>query len=176
MTPDREELEKSQLSVAHKNYEKLLISHAFFKTKNKAASEDLVQSAFIKTWAYISRGGTVKCMKAFLYHVLDQLIIDEYRKRTTVSLDTLMERGLESDIASPAVATEISEEKLALTLIANLPEKYRKIMKMRYVKDFSIKEISKISGQSENNISVQLHRGHCKLKSLIEEKNKIIEN
>ena len=41
------------------------------------------------------RGGKIQTMKAFLYHVLNGLIIDEYRKRKTVSLDTLMENGYE---------------------------------------------------------------------------------
>lgn len=33
-------------------------------------------------------------MKAFPYHVLNNLIVDEYRKRKTASLDDLLEKGV----------------------------------------------------------------------------------
>jgi len=37
---------------------------------------------------------------------------------------------------------------------------------MRYMNDLSIQEISEISGESENNISVRIHRGLEKLKQI----------
>lgn len=170
----RESQKKSQLSDAHRDYEKCLIAHALFKISNKATSEDLVQATFIKTWSYIAKGGAIKEMRAFLYHVLDQLIIDEYRKRKMISLDALIERGLEIKIDKQAGAYDISEEKMAIASIGDLPEKYKKVVHMHYAQDMSIKNISKMTGQSENCISVQLHRGYEKLKLLIKEKNKII--
>lgn len=83
------------LTIAHHDYEKKLTLHAFFKVHNKTTSEDLVQDTFMKTWRYLAKGGKIDVMKAFLYHVLNCLIVDEYRKHKTTSLNVLVEKGFE---------------------------------------------------------------------------------
>ena len=47
-----------------------------------------------------------------------------------------------------------------------LPIKYQKVMRMKYVQDLSIKEIALLTGQSKNTVTVQAHRGLEKLKLL----------
>ncbi len=69
------------LTKAHSDYDKMLNAHAFFKMEDKMTDEDMVQDTFIKTWTYMVKRGKIETMKSFLYHVLDNLIIDEYRKR-----------------------------------------------------------------------------------------------
>jgi DNA-directed RNA polymerase specialized sigma24 family protein len=46
-------------------------------------------------------------------------------------------------------------------------------MKMRYRQDLSIKQMAVLTGQSENTVSVQAHRGLQKLKILYREANPI---
>ncbi len=139
--------------------------------RDRATSEDLVQDTFIKTWEYLVRGGEVVVMKAFLYHILNNLIVDEYRKNKTVSLDILLEKGVEphvSDVGRPHRFFDVLDGKAALFLIQRLPIKYQKVVRMRYLQDLSLKEMSLITGQSKNAIAVQIHRGLEKLKLLYE--------
>ena len=154
------------LSDAHSQFEKGLNKHAFFKLHNHATGEDLVQDTFMKTWVYLVKGGKIDVMKAFLYHILNNLIVDEYRKRKTVSLDLLLEKGFEPGIDRSEHFLKVLDGKAGILLIARLPEKYQAVMRMRYVKDLSLKEISLITGQSKNTIAVQIHRGLEKLKVL----------
>jgi RNA polymerase sigma-70 factor (ECF subfamily) len=108
-------------------------------------------------------------MKAFLYHILNNLIVDEYRKHKTVSLDVLLEKGFEPKAlhsGSPRRLFNFLDGKAALILIQRLPEKYQMVLRMRYVQDLSLKEISLITGQSKNTIAVQIHRGLERLKEL----------
>ena len=35
---------------------------------------------------------------------------------------------------------------------------------MRYIEDMTVKEIAKILGETENNVSVKIHRGIAKVK------------
>ena len=58
----------------------------------------------------------------------------------------------------------ILDGKAALLLIARLPISYQKVMRMKYVQDLSLKEMSLITGQTKNALAVQLHRGLEKLK------------
>lgn len=169
LTKKQEGQQRAVLTVAHHDYEKGLNTHAFFKVPDRAISEDLVQETFMKTWSYLVKGGKIDIMKAFLYHVLKNLIVDEYRKKknATTSLDALQEKGFEPSTEHPErLLFNALDGKAALLLIARLPFMYQKVMRMRYVQNLSLKEMSLITGQTKNALAVQVHRGLAKLKLL----------
>lgn len=85
LTKLQEKQQRVLLTTAHNDYGVALNKHSYFKLGNRSQSTDLVQDTFIKTWSYLVKGGKIEVMKAFLYHVLNNLIVDEYRKRKTVS-------------------------------------------------------------------------------------------
>ena len=152
--------------MAHHDFQKGLNTYAFFKTNNHATGEGLVQDTFMKTWKYLAKGGKIDIMKAFLYHILNDLIVDEYRKHKTISLDVLVEKGFEPSADHSLRLADFLDGKKALFLIQRLPKVYQKVMRMRYVQDLSLKEMSLVTGQSRNAIAVQAHRGLEKLKAL----------
>jgi len=154
------------LSVAHHDFQKGLNARAYFKLNDQALGEGMVQETFMKTWIYLVKGGKIELMKAFLYHVLNNLIVDEYRKRKTSSLDSLMEKGFEPSADNSDALINFLDGKKAILLIQNLPEKYRQVMRLHYVQDLNLKEISLITGLTKNAIAVQLHRGLKKLKTI----------
>lgn len=154
------------MTGAYADYEKGLSRHSLYKLHNQALSEDLVQDTFFKTWSYLVRGGKIDVMRSFLYHTLNCLIIDEYRKRGTSSLDVLVEKGFEPGIDKTDALINRLDGKIALLLIEKLPEKYRSILHMRYTKHLSLVEMSALTGQTKNALSVQIHRGLTKLKAL----------
>jgi DNA-directed RNA polymerase specialized sigma24 family protein len=117
MTPKQKIHRQRVLTVAHKDHEKGLNLHAFFKVRDSAVSEDLVQDTFMKTWSYLVKGGKIDVMKAFLYHVLNNLVVDEYRKHKTLSLDVLLEKGFEPSYGNSARLFNILDGKAAVLLI-----------------------------------------------------------
>ncbi|HVB19684.1 MAG TPA: RNA polymerase sigma factor [Candidatus Paceibacterota bacterium] len=166
MTPKQEKQQQSVLTSAHREYGKGLNAHALFKTHDQDTGDDLVQETFMKTWKYLIKGGKIDTMKAFLYHVLNNLIVDGYRKRKTMSLDVLIEKGYEPKADNTERLLNVLDGKAALLFIQRLPEKYRKVMRMRYLQDLSLREMSLLTGQSKNTMAVQVHRGLEKLKLL----------
>jgi RNA polymerase sigma-70 factor (ECF subfamily) len=162
----QEKRHQAVLTAAHHEFGKGLNAHAFFKIHSHEMGEDMVQDTFMKTWKYLVKGGKIEMMKAFLYHILNNLIVDEYRKRKTSSLDVLIEKGYEPGTDYSERLVNSLDGKAALLLIQHLPERYQKVMRMRYVQDLTLKEMSLITGQSRNTIAVQLHRGLAKLKQL----------
>ena len=166
MTPRQKKDRQEILTNAHNDYEKGLNSRAFFKLNNRVVSQDLVQDTFMKTWKYLVKGGKIDIMKAFLYHILNNLIIDEYRKHKTNSLDALLENGFEPASDDSKQMFDVFDGKAAALLIKYLPDKYQKIMQLRYMQDLSLEEISLITGRSKNTVTVQAYRGLEKLKIL----------
>lgn len=166
MNKKQENQQQEILTAAHHSYEKGLNSHAFYKINDHDMGEDLVQDTFVKTWKYLLKGGKTDVMKSFLYHVLNHLIIDQYRKHKTESLDILIENGFEPSEDSSGRTFNIIDGQKALLMIRRLPLKYQKIMGMRYAQDLSLTEISQITGETRNTIAVKVHRGLAKLKLL----------
>lgn len=155
---------------AHQDFKDILSSHAFFKVSDKSTSEDLVQDTFMKAWAYMLKGTRIDVMKAFLYHILNNLIVDEYRKRKTTSLDNLMEKGFEPSSDPSDRLFSALDGKAVLHLVENLPPLYKKVIHLRYVQDLSLKEISEITGETKNTIAVRIHRGLQRLRELHDSK------
>lgn len=166
MTPKQKTKQRALLTDAHHDYQKGLNSHAFFKTNSHEMGEDLVQDTFIKTWKYLVKGGKIDKMKAFLYHILNNLIVDEYRKKKylTTSLDALLEKGFEPEVRDSEQMIDFLDGKGAMIMIARLPFAYQKIMRMRFVQDLTLSEMSLITGDSKNTLAVQLSRGLKKLR------------
>ncbi|MFH1171637.1 MAG: RNA polymerase sigma factor [bacterium] len=166
MTPSQTHDLSEDLTSAYHDHGKGLRTHAFFRVPDRTMSEDLVQDTFAKTWRYLLRGGKIDVMRAFLYHILNHLIVDEYRKQKTVSLDALLEKGFEPSVDLTERLENVLDGRNALQLIQRLPEKYQKVMRMRYIQHLSLHEMSLLVGQSKNTVAVQAYRGLKKLQTL----------
>jgi len=150
--------------------------HCYFRLPNSDIAQDITQKTFEKTWQYLVEGKEIKNTKPFLYKIANNLIIDEYRRKKPVSLDDLMEQDtfLEENLnlSSNDHEKTISalEAKDAVKTLNQLGGAYKSIVAMRYIEDLSVKEISEITGERENTVSVKIHRGLNKLKELIDTK------
>lgn len=166
MTTKEKYLRQTELTEAYNDHRNKLKSYAFLKVRNRAVSEDLVQDTFMKTWKYLANGGRVDVMKAFLYHILNNLIVDEYRKRKTLSLDAIVEKGYEPGSDTTENIFDALDGEAAFVLIQRLPPMYQSVIRMRYVQGLSLKEMSLLTGKSKNTMAVQVHRALTKLKQL----------
>jgi RNA polymerase sigma-70 factor (ECF subfamily) len=145
-----------------------LFRHCFFKLSNRELALDLVQETFARTWEYIASGKEVKNIKGFLFKVANNLIIDEYRKKKAVSLETLQEQtGFDAPVNEHKKTIFSVEVDTVLTHINKLDSKYKDVILMRYVNDYSPKEIAKILGESENAVSVRINRGLKKVQEML---------
>ncbi len=157
------------LTHAHLEFEKGLLKHARFRVSDSGVCDDLVQDTFLKTWVYLVKTGKINLMKPFLYHVLNCLIIDEYRKKKSVSLEVLLENGFELEGDELERTINTLDGQAAVALIETLPIAYQKIMSLRYIDDYSLSEIAIETGLTKNLVAVKTHRGMEKLRMLYEE-------
>ena len=78
----------------------------------------------------------------------------------------------EVDIPDESTFVEDIDMKMTISGIQSkldtLHEAYRELIVLRYVNDLSIQEIASITGLTENNVSVKLHRAVESLKKLVQ--------
>jgi DNA-directed RNA polymerase specialized sigma24 family protein len=75
---------------AFEEYGDALFRHAMVRISDRERAIDLVHDTFTKVWSYVKNGHAVEQYRPFLYKVLNNLIIDEYRKQREQSLDALL--------------------------------------------------------------------------------------
>lgn len=164
---------KENFLSAYDTYSDALFRHCYFRVFDKELATDLVQETFCKTWVSISNGKNIENMRAFLYRVLHNLIIDHIRKKKAVSLDQMMEEGFSPQDTSLPDLEERMIAKDIIEKLEKLDESYREIIQMRYIDDLSIHEIASVLNISENAVSVRVHRGIVKFREILEkEQNK----
>jgi RNA polymerase sigma-70 factor (ECF subfamily) len=162
---------------AFEAYSDELFRHASIRLSDRERALELTQETFMKVWQYAQKGGQdIKSLRPFLYRTLRNLIIDEYRKHKAVSLEAMAERAQmdvedymtpdESNTLEAAVGRH--EGKRALAALKDLAEPYREAVVMRYIDGLSPQEIAKAIGESENVVSVRVHRGLKKLRAILE--------
>ncbi|MEK7075848.1 MAG: RNA polymerase sigma factor [Patescibacteria group bacterium] len=130
-----------------------IFRHCFFRVSSREVAKDLTQETFVKTWQALEKGKEVYNMKAFLYKVATNLIIDYYRKHKEVSLDDLQEKGVDF-VKESRQAPDFMDLQVVLREVHSLPEKYRQVLMMRYIEDLSVIEIADMISVSENTVSV----------------------
>ncbi|MDP2641355.1 MAG: sigma-70 family RNA polymerase sigma factor [Candidatus Yanofskybacteria bacterium] len=145
-----------------------IFRHCCFRLFEYESARDVTQETFTRTWKYIAEGGTVHNMRAFLYRVANNLIVDISRKRKVSSLHAIQEKGFDIGFEDPGISIQRMDAKAAFVLLRKLNVKYRDVIVMRYIDELTVREIAGILGESENTISVRIHRGIQKLCTILE--------
>lgn len=159
---------------AFDEYADALFRHAVYRLSDRERAIEIVHDTFTKAWSYLRAGHEIDAYKAFLYKVMNNLIIDEYRRRKERSLDALLEEEGTDEGSFPELHSGSLEEvtfaldaEKASSLIAELPLVYREVITLRYIDGLGPKEISELIEASENVVSVRIHRGLKTLKDMI---------
>lgn len=159
---------------AFDEYSDALFRHAMYRISDRERAIEIVHDTFTKVWGYLRDGHTVDSYKPFLYKVMNNLIIDEYRRRKELSLDALLSEEGTDEGSFPELheggieeVTFTLDAQNASLLISELPLVYREVLTLRFVDGLGPKEISELIEESENVVSVRIHRALKILKDMI---------
>ncbi|MFT7507022.1 MAG: RNA polymerase sigma-70 factor (ECF subfamily) [Acidimicrobiales bacterium] len=164
---------------AFEEFSDALFRHAFLRISDRERAIDVVHDTFTKVWAYVRNGHEVDQFRPFLYKVLNNLIIDEYRKAKEASLDALMaidgiDEGTFDELSENTVESLAAtlDGKKAFEMLQDMPDTYSEVIILKFVDGLGPKEIAGLLEESENVISVRLHRGLKMMRDKIEEKER----
>jgi RNA polymerase sigma-70 factor, ECF subfamily len=170
-----------QLKQAFEQYSEELFRHCLMRLSERERALELTQETFLRAFQYAVRSEEeVRQWRSFLYRILNNLIVDEYRRKRALSLESLLmndERANETESALLRDDQDVLEEATvrydaarACEALELLPERYRDVLRRRFLEGLSPTEIAKALQESENAVSVRIHRALRKLREQLEPK------
>ncbi len=161
--------------AAYDQYADAIYRHCFFRVYSKARAQELMQETFMKAWQYERAGQTIENLRAFLYQIATNLIIDESRKKKEESLEMLLQNAPGAEPATdsrPNIEHDILIKDIKVQM-ERLPEEARDILTLRFIDDLEPKEIALILKISANHASVKINRALQLLRDQIEKTNQL---
>ncbi len=153
-----------------------LLAAALRLTREAATAEDLVQEALLRAWTHFEQFREGTQIRAWLHRILVNTFINGYRRRRKERAilhqeaeregeGTLYGTGRafahrcpEQQIAADEVSPQVAEA------VARVPEKYREIVILADLYDYSYREIADMVGCPVGTVMSRLVRGREQLR------------
>jgi RNA polymerase sigma factor (sigma-70 family) len=164
MTPAA--IEQEFLKIYEK-YADDIYRYCFFRLYEKEKATDCMQESFTKAWQYLCDGNDVKNIRALVYKIANNLIIDSVRKKKEASLEAMEEDGFAPGKRMNEMSDNFLDAKDAVSKLSQLEKEYREPIYMRYIENLNPRDIAEITGETVNVISVRIHRGLKQLKKIL---------
>jgi RNA polymerase sigma-70 factor (ECF subfamily) len=146
-----------------------VFTFCYFRTKDRELSKDLAQQSFLKTWVSLQSNEDIENIRAYVYRVANNLIIDWYKKKKDTSLEVMTESGFDPVDTTQDPQSDAEYSSLLATL-NELHPKEKSLIILRHVNHMKPREIAEVLGKDVNTITVAIHRATQKLKLILKEK------
>ncbi len=146
-----------------------LYSSARRRLSDHHAAEDAVQETFARAFRALPRFEGEFRLQAWLHRILVNVCIDEgWRRGREIDLAERVGSMAGEAVADPADLTIVADEHTAVALaLAELPDRYRAAVALRYLDDLSYRDIAAATGVSEENARARASRGRAALQRLL---------
>lgn len=141
------------------------------RLNDKDTASDLLQETFIKVYLHLDNYSKSFTFGQWVYTIARNTLIDYLRRRSDdISID---ER-----FTAPAASTPTPEESVIISQtqthfeasLNELSEEYRRIIKMRFLDEYSYEEIAEKLGRPMNTVKTQIRRAKSAICKMIIEK------
>jgi len=132
----------------------------FTKVGNRADAEDLTAEVFLAALRPMRVSATVGEVRAYLTATARTVLAGHWRRTLGREITSIPEQPEPADPATPnEESTEISEVSAQLeNVLDQLPEQYRRILRLRFLEGYSVREAAAELGVSVANAKVLQHR------------------
>ncbi|HLQ60883.1 MAG TPA: sigma-70 family RNA polymerase sigma factor [Candidatus Acidoferrales bacterium] len=146
-------LPAGQITAVEIALEELELVYAFIfaRVGNRADAEDLTQQVAMKAIPRLRAGASAPSVRAYLFATARSVLAGFWGIRLGLPEEELHE-DLALDVEVPEPSGEAAER--VETLLAALPANYRRVLELRFLRGYSLKEVAKEIGSTVGAVKV----------------------
>ena len=176
---ERELIQKAQngeseaFGELYDQYVNRIYRFVFIKVASRPNAEDLTHQIFLAAWQNIQNFQFQGFpFSSWLYKIAANTVIDFYRTRKQEeSIEFIAEDALSEFPEFAKKIDEAAEIKTVKNALQKLEPDQQTVLIMKFVDEFSNKEIAEILGKSEGAVRVTQHRALKRLKNFLQNNN-----
>jgi RNA polymerase sigma-70 factor (ECF subfamily) len=169
-------LDESALGAIYDLYYQPLYRQIYYHVRHRETAEDLTAEVFARLLAQLAKGqGPRQHLRAWLYRVAFNLIVDESRRRVHRDHDPLEEgvASLEQGVEGHVQRLILQQE--AWNALDELTVKQRAVIVSRFLGGQENREIARMLRTSVGAVKALQHRGLAAMRRYLEQKGVIQE-
>lgn len=156
---------RRQVAKMYDKYADDIYKYLYSYGRDKELAEDLLADTFVRVIKNIDKFDFNQ-PRAWLYTIARNLLRDHWKKKSTVTLNEKIEVVDNSDSIEEKIDKQLSKERLE-NAIKKLPSREADVIRLRFVRNFSAKEVGKIVNISPENVRIIQYRALKRLKGAI---------
>jgi RNA polymerase sigma-70 factor (ECF subfamily) len=156
---------RESVETAYARYVAPIYRFLYSRLGNQEEAEDLTSEVFLKAVRQLEPQRDDASVQAWLYQVARTTLADYWRRRSRVPQDPLGYLDV-ADPSGTAVRPDETAARMARWLLEQLPDRYREVLTLRFLRGYSIKETAEAMGITENHAKVLQYRAVQKAAAL----------
>mgnify|MGYP001568884411 CR=1 FL=1 len=160
---------RNNFSKIYDQYVTKIYRFIYLKVSSQEVAEDLSSEVFVRTWeTYRSESTKIENIQAYLYQVARNIVADHYRTRKVkiVSVEETIDIVDSAGSLHEQAALNMEMDRIQEAL-ATMQGDHQDLIIWRYLDELSVPEIAQITGKTEENVRVGIHRAIQSLKEKI---------
>ena len=141
---------------------------AYRYTETEADALDVVQDSIVKAYKSLKTLQNPEYFRTWLTSIVIHTAQDLLRRRRQ---EVPLEEGVSAGVPAPPEGLTPEERMDLYRALDQLPEKYRNVVKRKYLDGWTIREISDATGMPQGTVSVYLRRGVSRLRDQLKEES-----
>jgi RNA polymerase sigma-70 factor (ECF subfamily) len=142
-----------------RRYENRLMGVLLRFVRDRELARDLAQETFLRVYERLDQFDPARRFGPWLFRIGVNLALDYLRKRKrriwpSLFSDSRVEKGPDPAVADPRIALDLEQE--VRRVLESIPEKYRTVLILRDLENFSTSEIAAILHRKEATIRWRL--------------------
>ena len=154
----KDENERSFVEELYIKHNKTMWRYAMYLTKNTDEADELLQTSFEKIIKSIDAVKKINCCKLDSYMVsivrnsYNTMLLKKYKEKETIEymdVNELSDSEINDDYESMLESNSSSD---VLSALEHIPDKYKMVLKLKYIYEFDDEHIAQTIGVQSNSI------------------------
>jgi len=142
--------DQNHLTWAYQTHVTAIYQYIYNRVGNRPDAEDLTAQVFMKAINGMRSDVSVPELRSWLYRVAQTTLADHWRAYYAEDAGEL-----DDDVTRPPAPRENPEAVQRVdALLATLPESYRRVLELRFLRGYSVRETAQELSLSETNVKV----------------------